>query len=92
MTTDAAVWLVDDDRSIRWVIEKALEQASIPCRSFETGDAVQRELARKQPAVLISDIRMPGTDGLTLLRAINRDYPAMQVIIMTCLLYTSRCV
>ena len=83
MTTDAAVWLVDDDRSIRWVIEKALEQASIPCRSFETGDAVQRELARKQPAVLISDIRMPGTDGLTLLRAINRDYPAMQVIIMT---------
>lgn len=83
MTTNAAVWLVDDDRSIRWVIEKALEQAGIPCRSFETGDAVQRELARKQPAVLISDIRMPGTDGLTLLRAINRDYPDMQVIIMT---------
>ncbi|HNI38043.1 MAG TPA: sigma 54-interacting transcriptional regulator, partial [Pseudomonadales bacterium] len=83
MNTDAAVWLVDDDRSIRWVLEKALEQAGIVCRSFETGDAVQRELARKQPAVLISDIRMPGTDGLTLLRAINRDYPAMQVIIMT---------
>ncbi len=83
MTSDAAVWLVDDDRSIRWVLEKALEQAGIVCRSFETGDAVQRELARKQPAVLISDIRMPGTDGLTLLRAINRDYPAMQVIIMT---------
>lgn len=83
MNTDAAVWLVDDDRSIRWVLEKALEQGGIACRSFETGDAVQRELARQQPAVLISDIRMPGTDGLTLLRAINRDYPAMQVIIMT---------
>ena len=84
MNTQAAdVWIIDDDRSIRWVLEKALDQAGIPCRSFENGDAARRELGRSQPAALISDIRMPGIDGLALLRTVNRDYPELPVIIMT---------
>ena len=82
-TNIADVWIIDDDRSIRWVLEKALDQAGIGCRSFETGDAARRELGRQQPAALISDIRMPGIDGLELLRTINRDYPEVPVIIMT---------
>lgn len=79
----AEVWVIDDDRSIRWVLEKALDQAGITCRSFETGDAARRELGRHQPSALISDIRMPGIDGLELLRTVNRDYPELPVIIMT---------
>lgn len=79
----ADVWIIDDDRSIRWVLEKAMDQAGISCRSFETGDAARRELVRGQPAALISDIRMPGIDGLELLRTVNRDYPELPVIIMT---------
>ncbi len=79
----ADVWVVDDDRSIRWVLEKALDQAGIVCRTFETGDAVQRALKEQAPAVLLSDIRMPGIDGLALLRAVNRDFPTMPVVIMT---------
>lgn len=82
-TTVADVWVIDDDRSIRWVLEKALDQAGISCRSFESGDAARRELGKSQPAALISDIRMPGIDGLALLRTVNRDYPELPVIIMT---------
>ena len=82
-TNVAEVWIIDDDRSIRWVLEKALDQAGISCRSFETGDAARRELGRNQPSALISDIRMPGIDGLELLRTVNRDYPELPVIIMT---------
>ena len=79
----ADVWIIDDDRSIRWVLEKALDQAGISCRSFESGDAARRELSRSQPAALISDIRMPGADGLELLHTVNRDFPELPVIIMT---------
>lgn len=82
-TNVAEVWVIDDDRSIRWVLEKALDQAGITCRSFETGDAARRELERHQPSALISDIRMPGIDGLELLRTVNRDHPELPVIIMT---------
>ncbi|MCC7517260.1 MAG: nitrogen regulation protein NR(I) [Pseudomonadales bacterium] len=77
------VWVVDDDRSIRWVIEKALERAGMASRSFDSGDAMQRELVKRQPSVLISDIRMPGIDGLTLLSKLQQEYPALPVIIMT---------
>ncbi len=82
-TQTGDVWIIDDDRSIRWVLEKAMGQAGIPCRSFESGDAARRELGRNPPAALISDIRMPGIDGLALLRTINRDFPTLPVIIMT---------
>lgn len=79
----ADIWIIDDDRSIRWVLEKALEQAGISVRSFENGDAARRELDYAQPQALISDIRMPGIDGLTLLKSIHHDFPDLPVIIMT---------
>ena len=77
------VWIIDDDKSIRWVLEKALEQAGIDCKVFESADPVMGLLAREQPAAIMTDIRMPGIDGLTLLSQINEKYPDLPVIIMT---------
>jgi len=77
------VWIVDDDRSIRWVLERALEQAGIDTRSFESADEALRQLRRERPAAVISDIRMPGTGGLELLEQIGRLHPDLPVIIMT---------
>ncbi|MCX4187578.1 nitrogen regulation protein NR(I) [Methylophaga sp. OBS4] len=79
-------WIVDDDRSIRWVLQKALEAVNITVRAFETADVVLYELKQGQetaPDVLISDIRMPGIDGLQLLSEIKDRYPELPVIIMT---------
>lgn len=62
------VWVVDDDSSIRWVLERALAGAGLSCTTFESGKEVLDALASKTPDVLLSDIRMPGMDGLTLLK------------------------
>ncbi|MFN3785815.1 MAG: nitrogen regulation protein NR(I) [Thiothrix sp.] len=77
------VWVADDDRSIRWVLERTLQKAGITTRAFETADQVMTALHTKQPDVLITDIRMPGMDGLRLLERIQQDYPSIPVIIMT---------
>jgi len=77
------VWVVDDDRSIRWVLERALEQAGLTTMSFESGDAMLQRLTREQPDVIISDIRMPGIDGIALLERVHKDLPALPIIIMT---------
>ncbi len=77
------IWIVDDDRSIRWVLEKALARESIPCKSFGVAQDVLSELEHDSPQVLISDIRMPGMNGIELLRAVKRKHPALPVIIMT---------
>ncbi len=81
------VWIVDDDRAIRWVLEKALARESIPCLSFDTADEVLAALAAgKQPQALVSDIRMPGgslTSGLELLKRVRAQQPDLPVIIMT---------
>jgi two-component system nitrogen regulation response regulator GlnG len=77
------IWIVDDDRSIRWVLEKALARENIPCKSFEQAKDVLAELEHSSPQVLISDIRMPGQSGIELLRAVKRRHPALPVIIMT---------
>ena len=58
------VWVVDDDSSIRWVLERALAGAGLTCTTFENGAEVLEALASKTPDVLLSDIRMPGMDGL----------------------------
>lgn len=82
----AIAWIVDDDRSIRWVLQKALEAVDITVRAFETADVVLHELKQGRedaPDVLISDIRMPGLDGLQLLSEIKDRYPTLPVIIMT---------
>jgi len=77
------VWIIDDDRSIRWVLDKALKQAGMDTRSFESAKGVYERLASEQPDVLVSDIRMPGKDGIQLLEEIQRSYPQLPVIIMT---------
>lgn len=77
------VWIIDDDESIRWVLEKALSQEGLEPLCFEEGDSAIRELEHYQPALIITDIRMPGIGGLDLLSRIQAKYPELPVIIMT---------
>ncbi len=83
MSRSETVWIVDDDRSIRWVLEKALQQEGMTTQSFDSADGVLSRLHRQQPDVIISDIRMPGSSGLDLLAQIRELYPRLPVIIMT---------
>ncbi|MCB1699558.1 MAG: nitrogen regulation protein NR(I) [Pseudomonadales bacterium] len=83
MHKPARVWVVDDDSSIRWVLERALNQAGIDNESFSDGDQLMLRMNSEQPDVIISDIRMPGTDGLQLLSLINEKHPELPVIITT---------
>lgn len=83
MSQQDTVWIVDDDRSIRWVLEKTLEQEGIQAKLFDNAESLMNLLAHEKPSVIISDIRMPGMDGLTLLTKIQEDNPYLPVIIMT---------
>jgi two-component system nitrogen regulation response regulator GlnG len=77
------IWIVDDDSSIRWVLEKAFNKASISAASFDNANNLLQALEHAQPEVIISDIRMPEMDGMTLLNQISLDHPNIPVIIMT---------
>jgi len=77
------VWIVDDDQAIRWVLEKALGRAGIETVSFSGASEVEAALREQVPAALVSDIRMPGKDGLALLKSIKVRHPDLPVIIMT---------
>ncbi len=77
------VWIVDDDRSIRWVLEKALDREGIEHRSFASAQEALDALEREAPQVLVSDIRMPGPSGLELLRTVKARLPEVPVIVMT---------
>ncbi len=77
------IWIVDDDQSIRWVLEKALARESLLSRSFTNVRDVLSALEDDEPQVLISDIRMPGGSGLDLLQAIKGRHPGLPVIVMT---------
>ena len=77
------VWLVDDDASIRWVMEKALRNAGLQPRSFEAAEPALLALRTAQPDVLVTDIRMPGSSGLELVRRARELYPKLPVIVMT---------
>ena len=79
------VWIVDDDRSIRWVLEKTLSREQIPFKSFASASEALAELdaGAEPPQVLVSDIRMPGSSGLDLLQQVKERFPALPVIIMT---------
>ncbi len=77
------IWIVDDDQSIRWVLEKALTRENIPHKSFSNPNDVLNALEKESPQVLISDIRMPRGNGLDLLQHVKVSHPQLPVIIMT---------
>ena len=80
------IWIVDDDQSIRFVLEKALLRENLPTRSFTNPKDVLNALSNDEdtgPQVLVSDIRMPGGSGLDLLEKVKAKYPGLPVIIMT---------
>jgi len=77
------VWLVDDDASIRWVLERALRQGGMAPTAFDHADSALAALRRERPDVLITDIRMPGRSGLELLTEIRGNQPELPVIVMT---------
>lgn len=86
-TTAEKIWIVDDDRSIRWVLDKALRQAGMEPTCFENGDEVLNAIAgasnEEQPHAILSDIRMPGSSGLKVLEKLQARFPNIPVIIMT---------
>jgi len=77
------VWIVDDDHAIRWVLERALQQAQISSRCFEDGQQLLDALESDSPSLIVSDIRMPGIDGLRLLQRLQQQIAHVPVIIMT---------
>ncbi|MCK4706126.1 MAG: nitrogen regulation protein NR(I) [Gammaproteobacteria bacterium] len=83
MTNAQQIWIIDDDDSIRWVLQKALEQAGMEVTSFNKADGILDQLKHSEPDTIITDVRMPGMDGLTLLSALSESYPEIPVIIMT---------
>ncbi len=83
MSDTAEVWVVDDDRSIRWVLEKALQKASIQTRCFPNANLLLDALEEGEPDAILTDIRMPGIDGLELLDRLQVKQPDLPIIIMT---------
>jgi two-component system nitrogen regulation response regulator GlnG len=83
MTHSNQIYVIDDDRSIRWVLERALQAESLPVVSFASADSALAAIDSHEPAVVVTDIRMPGMDGLELLERINSQHPHLPVIIMT---------
>ena len=83
MNADQVIWVVDDDRSIRWVLEKALEAEQWTVRTFATGNELLSALDTEQPRVLVSDVKMPGMSGHELITEIHRQYPDLPVVMMT---------
>lgn len=77
------VWIIDDDRSIRWVFEKALQREGIDFVSFTSVPEVETALEHSMPQVVVSDIHMPGGSGLDLLQQLKTRFPKLPVIIMT---------
>ena len=77
------VWVVDDDDSIRWVLKRAFEKAGFTTRDFANGELLLDALNSAQPNVIVSDIRMPGTDGFDILSEVNTRYENLPIVIMT---------
>lgn len=77
------VWVLDDDKSIRWVFEKALSKASIPIKTFANTNEAINQFNHETPSVIVSDIRMPGESGLIFLNKVKSKFPDIPIIIMT---------
>ncbi|MBT5230038.1 MAG: sigma 54-interacting transcriptional regulator, partial [Methylococcales bacterium] len=80
---DEQIWVIDDDRSIRWVLEKALEKAEFQVKTFASAEGILDRLTRETPKVIVTDIRMPGMDGIDLLKEVQQSYPHIPVIVIT---------
>ena len=78
-----AIWVIDDDRAMRWVLEKTFKEEGFNVTSFEEGQSALERLGKEQPDVILTDIRMPGLDGLSFLARVKERYPNLPVIIMT---------
>ena len=76
-------WIVDDDQSVRWVLEKALQQADMQTRSFERAEHLLEAIQHTQPDVLLTDVRMPGMDGIALMYRLTHAHPNLPIIVMT---------
>ena len=83
MSRRESVWVIDDDRSIRWVLERALKQFDMEVSSFENTKEPLKKISLGRPDAIITDIRMPGMDGLAFLTKIQDQYPNLPIIIMT---------
>ncbi len=83
IVADLVAWIVDDEQSVRWVLEKALQQAGVQTRSFERAEHLLEALQNSQPDVLLTDVRMPGMDGITLMDRLTHTHPNLPIIVMT---------
>jgi len=83
MNPQPHIWIIDDDDSIRWVLQKALESADFIVTSFNNANKILDKLKLEEPDAIITDVRMPGIDGLELLSHLSSDHPDLPVIIMT---------
>ncbi|MGA1109364.1 MAG: response regulator, partial [Pseudomonadales bacterium] len=83
MNTMSRVWVADDEKSIRWVLDKALSKEGIDVTCFESAEALLTGMHSDKPDVIVSDIRMEGLDGLELLSQLRESHPELPVIIMT---------
>ena len=80
---DLNVWIVDDDQSVRWVLEKALRRAELTTRSFERAEHMLEAIEHSAPDVVLTDVRMPGMDGISLMNQLSATHPSVPVIVMT---------
>ena len=80
---EKSVWIVDDDQSIRWVLEQALKKEGIESQTFCDAPAAMEALQSRQPSVVVTDIRMPDIDGLEFLDILHRQIPDLPVVVMT---------
>ena len=77
------IWVIDDDRSIRWVLERALKKADLDVTLFDSATNAIQALATNTPQVIITDVRMPGMDGFEFLEKVQTQHPELPVIVMT---------
>ena len=77
------IWVIDDDRAMRWVLEKTFKEEGFEVTSFEEAQSALDQMNTELPDVILTDIRMPGIDGLTFLGKVKASHPELPVIIMT---------
>ena len=83
MMNSSQVWVVDDDASIRWVLRRTFTDAGLSVQQFSSADEALERVVVEQPKVILTDVRMRGTDGIRFLETLRVEFPKIQVIIMT---------